>query len=93
MPYTQELTVPAADFDERNVCAFKRESPKSQTYIKYHQVYTTLIDQSKHTHAERGSRKWERTGTITKNIINKKSIFSKTKFIFNSPFSKHKQLN
>jgi hypothetical protein len=25
------LTVPAADFDERNVFALKRESPKSQT--------------------------------------------------------------
>lgn len=28
----QALTVPAADFDERNVFAFKRERPKSQTW-------------------------------------------------------------
>lgn len=27
-----ELTVPAADFDERNVLAFNRERPKSQTW-------------------------------------------------------------
>lgn len=27
----RELTVPAADFDERKVLAFKRERPKSQT--------------------------------------------------------------
>lgn len=26
-----QLTVPAADFDERNVLGFKRERPKSQT--------------------------------------------------------------
>lgn len=28
-----KLTVPAADFDDRNVFAFKRERPKSQTWM------------------------------------------------------------
>lgn len=28
-----ELTVPAADFDDRNVLAFKRERPKSHTWM------------------------------------------------------------
>jgi len=29
---TTLLTVPAADFDERNVLGLRRERPKSQTY-------------------------------------------------------------
>lgn len=29
----QQLTVPAADFDDKKVFAFRRERPKSQTYM------------------------------------------------------------